>query len=180
MRKYPKHRKPAGIKKCIICGKTFPARGMGAHIRQIHGLVIKTIYNYISIKDSTAKDNVTKVESVDEITESRTEIVKKLSVETDKNFLEYKNPDGLQICPEQDVWILFSKMCQITMNVDLGNLLSVFDNNDRVSELIKDFERRFDCILADVKKAYPNVKPGHTQIEKYNLIKRYASLQYSR
>lgn len=176
MGKYPKHRKPSGSTVCIICGKTFPARGIGAHIRQTHGMVIKTIYNYVDVIDNT---NV--IKPITEVKEFRTEVVKKLSiVKTSKNLSESKKPEGSYYFTEQDVWILLSKLCQAAFDKDPGNLLSVFSTNDRVSELINDFEHRFDCKLEDAKKAYPNVRPASTTDGNKNLINRYASLQYSR
>jgi len=181
MGKYPKHRKPSGSTVCIICGKTFSARGIGAHIRQAHGMVIKTIYNYVDVINNTTNDNTNVFTPTSEVEELRTEVEKKLSIiKTSKNLTESKNPEGSYLFIEQDVWILLSKLCQAAFNEDPENLLSVFSTNDIVSELIKDFEHRFNCKLEDAKKAYPNVRPSSTTDENKNLVNRYASLQYSR
>jgi hypothetical protein len=181
MGKYPKKRKPSGKTKCTLCGKTFCARGIGSHNRQVHGMVVKTVNKYISSNDSIAVNNdaFTTVKPSAEVKELSNKTVKNLSGETGKNLSECTRPDGSKLYTEQDVWILLSKLYQATQNEDPGNLLSVFNTNDLVSSLIKDFERRFSCKFEDVKKAHPNVHPGTTNVENYKLIKDYASLNYS-
>ena len=106
-------------------------------------------------------------------------LVEKVSSETGKDLTECKRPDGSHLYTEQDLWILIARLAELAFNEYPGNLLSVFHTDDVADGMIRDFERRFDCKFADVKKANPNIRPGGSNVENENLIIQYASLEYS-
>jgi hypothetical protein len=188
MGNYPTHREPfrkhAGYRICTYCGKTFKARGIGSHIRQIHKLVVRTILKTKVIDDSTIVG--TKV--IDDSTIVGTKVIddstivaaQELSAITGKDLTECKRPDGQHLYTDQDLWILLSRINKVVLGRDASSLLSTWDGQIISEELIRDFEQRFDCKFRDIQKVNPHIKPGKTDQENWDIASKYAHLKYSR
>lgn len=144
------------IVTCDICGKPMHARGIGTHKRQVH----------IGMKDSVTKvsDN-----NFIEVTKVTSDIGIKLfeSVHLKSN-----------LCTELDMKILLGKICKLVFSEENYNLLSVLNTNRLASELILDFEKRFECKFSDIKMAFPNLRPAETDSENSKYIS-FADLSYS-
>jgi hypothetical protein len=183
MGKYPNHRKPSGYRKCDICGKTFKARGFGTHIREAHKMKINTVVKTTVIDYSN--NPITPVNDCSKNLLLKTVPNKDLNTQevskvTSKEFTECERPDGQHFYTDTDLWILLARISQIVFNTDTSNLVGLWDSERITREMIQDFERRFECKFDDVKRANPNIKPGKTDSENWELVSKYAALNYSR
>lgn len=178
---------------CDICGKEVKRQGIGTHKRLKHGIIARRIYE-IEKKGKTetrevrpseilplnSKPKSLKVQPASVVAPDIKAISTKLMSSTGKDLTECKRPDRTHLYTETDLWILMGRICQVVFGEDSSSLLSKFDTNKIAEELIKDFERRFECKFSDVKKANPGISPGKTDAENWSIASRYASLKYSR
>ena len=76
------------FKACHICGRTFKARGLGTHIREAHGVTIKTVVRTVVPNSSTkvpdkstvVPDSSTKVPDKSTVVQRPSDYVRKKSV----------------------------------------------------------------------------------------------------
>lgn len=171
----------AGYRKCDICGESMPARGIGTHRRQVHGLVVKTVVrtkvNDLSTKVINSSDHLTtKVADL-----SNNTIQSELESVTGKDLSECKRPDGKHFYTDQDLRILTAKL--IIQTYHPGSEVALF-NQFGFMDLIADFERRFECRFDDVRKANSHgkisIEMGTTMPEHHVFAEKYGSLKYSR
>jgi hypothetical protein len=177
MGKYPKHRKPAGLRKCPDCGQLVKARGMHGHRALVHNVVVKTIektrVNDLNTRVIDSSNN----SYSDTDNKGITQVVSEIS---GKDMSECKRPYGKHLYTDQDLWILLSRISKVMLLADTGNLLSLWDSENTCNDLIRDFEQRFECKFSEVKQANQHIKPGKTDIENWDIASKYAHLKYSR
>jgi hypothetical protein len=147
---YPKHREPyrvhSGYRTCTYCGKSFKARGIGTHIREKHKLVVKTIVNTKDIDLSTTQVNDSSTPVIHSKVDLSTVVITQgLSEVTGKDLSECKRPDGKHFYTDQDLWILISRISRVILQSDTSSVMSKWDAQQSCYDLIRDFEKRFEC-----------------------------------
>jgi len=174
---YPKHREPfrkhAGYRTCPHCGKSIKARGIGTHIRQMHGLVIKTVVNDLS---TTKVNDLSTTVTTKVINESTKVIAQDLADISGKDLSECKRPDGKHFYTDLDIRILLAKI--IVETYQPRSEVALF-NQFNVMDLIEDFEHRFKCSFSEIKQANQHIRTGKTLQEHRAFAEKYAHLQYS-
>lgn len=174
---YPKHRKPAGSRKCPDCGQLVKARGLPGHRALVHNVVVKTIEKTRVNDLNTCVIDPINNSSRDTGNKGITQVASEI---TCKDLSECKRPDGQHLYTDQDLWILLSRISKVILQSDTGNLLSRWDSEYSCHDLIRDFEQRFECKFSEVTQANQHIKPGKTDIENWHIASKYAHLKYSR
>lgn len=152
--------------------------GIGTHRRQAHQMIIKTV-----IRDHTQSIH-TKIkhgnnEDTDKIISLKNSTPNTSSLNQKNEYLaQNNNPTDNCQCTETDLWILLARLNQISQPSD--TFLGVLNSSFTISELIRDFEHRFECTFNETKKAFPGVQHGKDEAGNLAITKRYAHLKYSR
>jgi len=185
---YPKHREPyrkhAGYRTCPHCGKAIKSRGIGSHIRQVHGLVVKTIVNTkvndfstTQVNDFSTRVNDSSNNFSSKVADSSENAIQRELVSiTGKDLTECKRPDGKHFYTELDIRILLARI--IIETYQPRSEVALF-NQFNIMDLIADFEHRFKCRFDEVRQANQHIRTGKTLQEHCSFAEKYAHLQYS-
>lgn len=181
------------ITKCIICKKEFIAERSDADVcgsacRQKKYRLNNKRKALLSKRNEAQPRKILNQSTVNslilpgqqKVKDPVSEVVNKISHDSGKDISECKRPDGEHLYIETDLWILLARICQTVIHEDSGNFISKLKTNMSTDELIRDFERRFECGFEDVKRANPKIQPGKTNKDNYLISSKYASLKYSR
>ena len=179
---YPKHREPyrknAGYRVCHYCGVTVKSRGIGAHIREAHKLIVKTVVNTNGVDSSTTKVNYSSTAVIDSKVDFSTAVITKdLSDLSGKDLSECKRPDGKHFYTDLDIRILLAKI--IVETYQPRSEVALF-NQFNIMDLIEDFEHRFKCNFSEVRQANQHIRTGKTLEEHYAFAEKYGSFKYSK
>jgi len=179
---YPKHREPyrkhAGYRTCPYCGVTVKSRGIGAHIREVHKLIVKTVVNTQNINPSPTIVNNSSTAVIDYKIDSSTKvIVQDLADISGKDLSECKRPDGKHFYTDLDIRILLAKI--IAETYQPRSEVALF-NQFNIMDLIEDFEHRFKCSFSEVRQANQHIRTGKTLEEHQAFAEKYGSFKYSK
>lgn len=182
---YPKHRKPAGLRKCPICGELIEARGMPGHKALVHGvkekMIIKTRVNDLRTRVIDSSNNSGGDLSNIVNDSSKKDITQVVSSIMGKDLTECKRPDGQHLYTYEDLCILTARL--IRQIYSPGSEVALFNKFSEMG-IIEDFEHRFKCRFDDTRKANSNGKLsaelGRTFEAHQAFYLKYGSLKYSR
>lgn len=194
-------RKLARLKNCtcIVCDKQFKARRFDARYcspacrQKFIRSQVKTekiqITEMAKSQSEIIKSQGVVINTVlpdylfDSKYHSEQKITEKLSVETGKDLTECKRPDGEHLYTKQDIFILLAKLCKVNWGIanqpGVTDLLPWLNASRRTSELIADFERRFECKFDEIKQANSDTRNDYDEND-YSMITKYGELKYSR
>jgi hypothetical protein len=102
-----RYKKDSGYGKCDICGKTFKSRGLGTHIREAHGIKVKTIVRPIVTDSSDHSSTIVTDSST--VVQRPSDYVKKRSEVVEKEFKpSVVSPDSLgrMVCKNCGGWYM--------------------------------------------------------------------------
>lgn len=84
------------------------------------------------------------------------------------------------LCTETDMWILISKITELVMEEDSSSMFSRMKTEQKVEEMVCDFEERFNCSLAAAKELHSHVVPGLNNSENWKILLNYRGMSYSK
>jgi len=102
-----RYKKDSGYRKCDICGKTFKSRGLGTHIREAHGIKVKTIVKPVVTDSSDHSSTIVTDSST--VVQRPSDYVKKRSEVIEKEFKpSVISPDSLgrMLCKKCGGWLM--------------------------------------------------------------------------
>jgi len=166
---------------CDVCGVHVKPRGIGAHKRLKHQLIIRNIVRDLSnssnsSNSSNQSEDLSNSSNLSEDLSNSSNLKtirpsdynRQNSVIEETQILKINNdpkiecvrPDGKHFYNELDLKIFKAKIffeVQIHTEQSDGSLFSEMAHSKRIEEIIKDFERRFMCSFDNIKNDNPEM-----------------------